>query len=305
MKNIIKILSVFAFVTLFAACSDAYELNYVSTVKISFEGVEDGIVTLDKGVDSYTAKISVKASTGITYFEIYNANPRTGDKVEAISGTAKSFETPEIDYSQEYTITGLTGNKCIKVSVTDVDGKLTEKSLLIKVTPSVIFSEELIMETADDYYGSYYATWLTGRVYLRSNAGEYAKEVDLSLGMIAVNGELVPALVSPAKRSESSLPTMSGLKDAQFSLTNLSINEYKAITNVDSTPISSLSDPTLSTVEIANNKVYLYKTSDGKKGLFAITKMAKRTGTIENADGKWEKEYTYWRVTFSTKTIAE
>ena len=49
----------------FASCDDAYEVNYNAPVKISFDGVEDGIAVTAKGADNYTAKIRVQATNGI------------------------------------------------------------------------------------------------------------------------------------------------------------------------------------------------------------------------------------------------
>lgn len=298
MKSVIKVLLSFIFVISFAACDDAYEVNYDAPVKISFEGATDGIATTAKGADNYTAKINVQAPNGISYFEIYNADIKTGAKGSLIEGTGKSIDS-RTEYSEEYQITGLTDNKCIRVSVTDTEGTVIEKNLLVKITPSVLFSETLDMETADDYFGSYCATWLNGRVYLRSNGEKYASEIDFSMGMIAG----VPSLISPAQRSQYNLPTLPGLKETRFAATGLTIADYNAISKVNAAPISSLPDPTLSTIEIAANKVYLFQTADGKKGLIAITEMTRRSGTIESAAGEWVKDTEYYKTVLTTKVM--
>lgn len=298
MKNVIRFLLPLLFITSFVACDDAYEVNYDAPVKISFDGVEDGIAAVAKGVDNYTAKIRVQAPKGISYFEIYNADIKTGAKGSLIEGTGKAIDS-KTEYTEEFQITDLTDNKCIRISVTDTEGSVIERNLLVKITPSVLFSETVNIETADDYYGSYYATWLNGRVYLRSNGEQYAKEIDFSMGMIGG----VPSLISPAQRNQYNLPTLAGLKDCTFELTTLTIAEYDNISKVNSGPISSLPDPALSNIEIAANKVYLFKTADGKKGLIAITGMTKCTGTIETANGEWVKDTEYYRVVITTKVI--
>ena len=83
-----------------------------------------------------------------------------------------------------------------------------------------------------------------------------------------------------------------------------SCHEYNNISKVNAEPISTLTDPTLSNIGISANKVYLFKTADGKKGLIAITSMTKRTGTIETANGEWVKDTEYYRVVITTKVIA-
>ena len=88
------------------------------------------------------------------------------------------------------------------------------------------------------------------------------------------------------------------------SATKTTITEYNNISKVNAEPISTLTDPTLSNIGISANKVYLFKTADGKKGLIAITSMTKRTGTIETANGEWVKDTEYYRVVITTKVIA-
>lgn len=166
MKKVINFLLALICLSSFTSCDDAYEVNYNAPVKISFDGVEDGIAVTAKGADNYTAKIRVQATNGISYFEIYNADIKTGAKGSLIEGTGKSFDS-QTEYTEEFHMTGLTDNKCIRVSVTDTEGTVIERNLLVKITPSVLFSETVNIETADDYYGSYLATWLNGRVYLR------------------------------------------------------------------------------------------------------------------------------------------
>ncbi len=310
MKKIIRNLLVLPVLMLacFACEDDTFENDYVSPVTIGFQNLETNMVTLGKGVLTYTVSITATATNrGITGFDIYSVNSKTGDKGAIIPGTTESFDPAVGSYSMNYEFTGLTEDKCIKVVVTDFDGKTYERNLLVKVTPSVLFSDAapirtINIETADDYYGSYYATWLGGRVYLQSNGAQYAAEVDLSLGQVDIGGTIVSALVSPAKRAEFGLPTMSGLQDTKYALTTLTAAQYNAITAVDPTTIASLADPTEDKVQVASGKVYLFKTANGKKGLMHVSGLAAKTGTIQNANGDWVST-SYSRLAISTKTL--
>lgn len=302
MKNAIKFLLSFVFALFVVSCDDAYEVNYEPPIKISFDGVEDGIATLEKGVYNYTAKIKVTSVNGLNYFEIYNADAKTGEKGTLIEGTNNLIDPVVSEYTYEYSVTNLTGNSCIRISASDAEGNTAERNLVVKITPSVLLSGSITMETADDYYGSYYATWLDGRVYLRSNGADYASEIDLTMGMVDVGGTMTPMIISPAKRGDYNLPTLAGLKDTKFEELSMTVSEYNAISQIDSSPITSLADPTLSAVELKQNKVYLFKTADGKKGLLAVTGLTNRTGTIQDAAGEWIKDYVYRRVVMTTKT---
>jgi hypothetical protein len=287
-----------------ASCSDAYEITYTPPVTISFDGVTDGIATVAQGATTYTATIRVKASAGVSYFEIYNADARTGNKGAAVEGTSVFLSPAVQEYSTQFVVTGLTENRCIRISASDVNGATAEKNLVVKITSTVLFSEPVTIESADDYYGSYYAGWLDGRVYLASNGAQYASEIDLSFGMINDGRSLKPALVSPAGRSDYHLPTFAGLQETTFAETTLTMAQYNAISRVDPSPIAQLSDPTLRALTVANQKVYLFKTANGKKGLVAITGLTNRTGTIRDENGEWIKDSPYARIGISTKTIA-
>src|SRR5690606_29132808 len=209
----------------------------------------------------------------IRMFEIYTANATTGAREELILGTTEVFEDGEGSYSTTYTISGLTENKAIKVVVTDTLERAYEKNILVKITPSVHFSSNVVqVETADNLYGSYYATWLSGRAYMRET--EYSKEVDVSLGEVVIPSEgtsKVPAFVNPSKRGDYGLPTVNGLQDTKFALTTLTPAEYSAITRVNGSAITSLPDPTLDAVLLEAGKVFIFKTSNGKKGLIHVT----------------------------------
>lgn len=299
MKNKFGILSVLILTAWFTGCDDAYEIDYEAPVKIVFEGADNGIAVIGKGADRYTADIVVKAQRGVSYVEIYAADPATGAKGALIEGSGREVDA-EKEYRAEFTLADLTDNTCIRISATDTEGAVAERNLLVKITPAVLFSGPVTMETADDYYGSYYASWLDGRVYLRSNGEQYAGEIDFTLGMV----DGVPSLVSPGKRSSLHLPSPAGLQETEFALTGLTLAEYDRISKIDSAPIVALPEPARSVVGIEPGKVYLFKTAGGEIGLIAIREMTQRTGTIESAGGEWIEDTPYYRVALTTKIVA-
>src|SRR5690606_11074611 len=154
-------------IALLASCKkDSNEIDFNPDVEMRFEGVGDSnIVHIEKGVMDYTAKINV-ASPGhiIRLFQIYWADTKTGNRGDLFESSVKAFTNPESSYSTNFTISGLTENRCIKIVVTDTLEQVYEKNLLVKITPSVHFSETVSMETVENYYGPYYASWLTGKI---------------------------------------------------------------------------------------------------------------------------------------------
>lgn len=294
-------------IALFASCSKEVEdIQYTPNVKIQFaEGGDNNIITVPKGTMSYPVKIDVSASGPIVrLFEIYDADTRTGNRGALIDGTTQAFTNPENSYSTTFTVQGLTANKCIKIVVTDTLERVYEKNILIKVTSSVVFSETVKMETVENYYGPYFASWLSGRVYMRNTP--HLSEIDFSLGDVvipSVGATTVPALVNPALRQQFNLLTAAGLQNTKFALTALTPAQYNAVTNVDATPITSLADPTEDAVQIQAGKVYVFKTTNGKKGLINVTTVTAKTGTIENPNGQWVQGVSYSEVSLNTKTI--
>ena len=234
----------------------------------------------------------------IRSFEIYTADSKTGNRGSLITGTTHTFAPTTNSYSTTYTIAGLTDNKAIKVVVTDSLEQTYEKNILIKITPSVLFSEEVKMETVESYYGPYFASWLSGRAYMRNTP--YARQIDFSLGDVVLSGGTtkVAALVNPALRKDYNLLTASALKNTKYALTTLTAANYNAITKVDAAPITALADPNLDAVAIQAGKVYLYKTADGEKGLIYVRLISAKTGKIEGVDGQWS-DTPYSEVTLA------
>ena len=149
--------------------------------------------------------------------------------------------------------------------------------------------------------------WLLERTYMAADAMKYTNEVDFSLGDIILpsGSENVPVLVSPAKRSDYGLMTINGLQHTLFAETSLSQSEFNAISQVDATPIENLADPTSEVLAIQANKVYLFKTANGKKGLICIQKITAKTGTIEVSPDNWVENTKYSSVQLLTKTVAK
>ena len=293
-------------------CADKYEVDYEAPVKIEFTGVDqNNRVSLEKGVTEYT--VAVKVQGEIMSFEIYQADSKTGIQGSLIEETVQSFEDGTANYETTYKFTSLKENACITVVVLGADGHTYQRNLLVEITPSVLFSDPdygkdgEIVETASAYYGCYYATWLLGRTYMAADAMKYTNEVDFSLGDIILpsGSEAVPVLVSPAKRSDYGLMTINGLQHTLFAETSLSQSEFNAISQVDATPIENLADPTSEVLAIQANKVYLFKTANGKKGLICIQKITAKTGTIEVSPDNWVENTKYSWVQLLTKTVAK
>lgn len=302
MKKNISLIAILC-IALFASCSKEIEdINYTPDVKIQFsEGGESNIVTAPKGTTTYPIKVDVTASGSvIRLFEIYSADATTGGRGALISSQA--FTTPKNSHSATYTIPSLTDNQAVKVVVTDTLERTYEKNILIKFIPAVSFSDEVKMETVENYYGPYFASWLSGRVYMRNTP--YVQQIDFSLGDVLLSGGTtkVAALVNPALRKDYNLLTATGLSATKYALTTLTAANYKAITKVNAAPITGLADPTLDAVAVQTGKVYVFKTANGKKGLINVTAVTSKTGTIENVNGKWEPT-TYYEVTLTTKTV--
>lgn len=294
------------------SCADKYEVDYKSPVKIEFVGVDQhNRVSLAKGIAEYTATVKVQGE--IMSFEIYQADSKTGIQESLIEETVQSFGDGTTNYETTYKFTSLKENACITVVVLGADGHTYQRNLLVEITPSVLFSDPdygkdgEIVETASAYYGCYYATWLLGRTYMNTDAMKYTNEVDFSLGDIVLpsESETVPALVSPAKRSDYGLMTVSGLQHTLFAETSLSQAEFNAISQVDATPIENLADPTSEALAIQANKIYLFKTANGKKGLICIQKITAKTGTIEVAPDNWVENTKYSWVQLLTKTVVK
>lgn len=303
-------LFVFTISLFLVSCGDdSFEIDYTPPIGIQFTGVDEtNIFTVGKGVLDYTTTINVKSSSEvkISSFEIYTANAETGAIGSLIEGESQFFEEGVANLEASYTFDNLIENKCIKVVVTDILGSVFEKNLLIKITPSVVFSKTATIETVENYHGPYYASWHNGRVYMRKDAG-YKNEIDFSLGdLVDTDTQAkVPSLVNPSKRQDYGLLTMSGLADTKFEVTDLSRSDYDNITRVDSESIASIADPGKDAIQVEPNKVYVFKTSNGRKGLVCILQLTSQTGTIETSEGEWTEDTSYHQASISTKILSQ
>lgn len=313
MKHLIGNMLLLIVALTIVSCEDnTFDLNYTAPVNIAFTGVDNNnIVTVEKGVMSYTATIEVKASPAlIKHIDIYNADTKTGAKGALITGTSRDLDDGTgkglAVYNTTYVVDNLIDNKAIKVISTDDKGNVFERNLFVKITPSVLFSQTVKMETVENYYGPYFATWLDGRFYMRRDGEKNKNEIDFTLGdvIIATEGTTaVPALVSPAARTIYNLLTMTDLQDTKFELTTLTKAQYDAITKLDATPITSLVNPTKDAIKLVIGKVYLFKTTNGRTGLIYVSALDAKTGTIENTVGEWVKLTPYFQATLTTKVV--
>lgn len=105
-----------------------------------FEGGTN-LVTTPKGIKEYTVKGSITSTAGLTSFVISTANAETGAAISVIESTRQTFDEPKSNYDFSYTITNLSENKAIKISVTDAEGEDFQKNFVVEITPAVIFSE--------------------------------------------------------------------------------------------------------------------------------------------------------------------
>lgn len=315
MKKIIKNLMLMALLASIVACDDnLVDPDYDAPLTIDIEGVDNSnIVQVEKGVMSYTAAIKVQAGDGqLALFEIYNADAETGARGSLIEDCSKNFVDEEGNgansWQFDYVVSDLVENKCIKIVVTDIEGAVFERNLLVKITPVVLFSGSMIMETVENYYGPYFAGWTDGRVYMRRDGQLYKNEIDFSLGDVVIESEgdeAVPALVNPAGRGTYNLLTIDGLQQTKFALTDLTKAAYDDITRVDGSSISALPDPDQDAVKLVKDKVYLFKTAGGKKGLICASVLSGKRGTIENTSGEWIENTLYYQVTLTVKSLAK
>lgn len=245
----------------FSSCGDDDKFSFTPLVNFTFES-GDNLVTIDKGVMEYTVKGSVTSTSGLSNFVISTVNVKTGAAVAEIKETKQVFDDNRPRYEFTYTLTGLTENKAIAVTVTDGEGDTYKKNFVVRITPSVVFSDGTKnLESRDKYYGVFYAEWLDGRIYKSRNASEYAAEVNLALD--DRGGKIV--LISPAAHSL----TFQGARSTKFGATDLTFDQFDAVTRVDDTLLKTLS-PAAESVEIAKGNVYAYQTQDGRKGLVYI-----------------------------------
>ena len=303
MKNVIKLLMVSLLFVTIASCDDTNKIDYVSPVDISFEGVDgNNIVQVDKGVTSYKAIITITATTKLRTLSLFEADIITGAKGNQIG--KDTLFTPLLDtYTFEFIIDDLTNNKAIMVVIEDADLMTFSKKLLVKVYPSVLISDLITIETADAYYGSYYASWKNGRVYLRKDGGQYGDEIDFSLGNIAITGtDTVPAFISSDLREGLGLPFIPGLKGCKFELSTVNRAYFDAITPTMDTAIDTLVTPTLSTIKAEGGKIYVYENETEKGLMYVGVVQTKKAPGLEQQDGSWLKNQTYHQLKIFTKS---
>lgn len=304
MKKITELLFLLLLMTGAIACDETNPV-YEKPVKITFEGVDGNtnIIQVDKGVMSYTVKVNISSTPGISSVGIYEVNPKTGVRGTQI-GSDTLFVPLVNSCSLEYEIGELTENKAIQLVVTDEALSAYVSNLVIKITPEVIVSDIKIIETAEVYVGPYYASWLNGRCYFRHNGTDYADEIDFSLGNVAVDGtDTVPVFISPDLRQEKGLLYIPGLRACKFALTTLTKANFDAVPYTDASVIRGLPEPMLQIIKAQSGKVFLYE-NNTERGLIYVQSLAAKTATLEQPDGTWRKwNNNYHELKIITKTV--
>ena len=118
--------TLFIFLFSLTSCENEANIDYVPTVLFNFEGGTN-LVTTPKGIKEYTVKGSITSTAGLTSFVISTANAETGAAISVIESTRQTFDEPKSNYDFSYTITNLSENKAIKISVTDAEGEDFQK----------------------------------------------------------------------------------------------------------------------------------------------------------------------------------
>ncbi|MPM65925.1 hypothetical protein SDC9_112829 [bioreactor metagenome] len=283
----------------------------------------------------YKAKISLTSTNNIRTFRIFEIDPKTGVRgkqivkdtailfvrndtiiklpndtvIKTINDTIVQFGIDTVfnptvkSYSTQFIVTKLTANKGIEIVVEDEDLMTYSKKLIVKISPKVVTSNVVTIETAEVYKGPYYASWLGGRAYFRHNGATYSNEIDFTLGNIAITGtDTVPAFISGDLRQEKGLLYLPNLRSCKFGLTTMNKLAFDAISNIDASVIKNLPAPTLSAIKIESAKVYVYE-NDTEKGLIFIGSIAAKTATLEQPNGTWVKRNNnYHELKIITKT---
>lgn len=275
MKNIknIKYVLAASFIMISAwGCNDV-DFDYELPTKIEFS--TDDIIQIPGGTTNYTVKGTIKSTVGILEYIAYNANPRTGNTTTEIERVLFDEEDHVTEYSFSVELTDIEKNTCVKIYARDKNGEYM-KGFMVKITPTVIFTDRQKAETGDYFYGSFFAAWHLGRVYPLREAGAYANAIDLSFGELTDpdTGISAPVMISPDKRSGYGMTAYNGARATKFAATDISMAGYNAIKEVDDTPLLDLQPGSDYEVLFAN-KVYAFETADGKKGLAAIYSLDK------------------------------
>lgn len=254
--------SLFVLLITFSSC-EKENFSYTPVVAFNFQSGEN-LVTTEKGATTYTVTGTVTSTTGISQFVIKTADAKSGKEGAEIEGTKQEFavESAKMSYDFSYTFNVLDENKAITLSVVDNEGNSFKKNFVVKITPSVIFSDgKDNLESVDKLYGAFYGEWFEGRVYKSRDAGQYAAEVNIA--MSENGGQAI--FISPAAHQNA----FAGARATTYALTELTATDFNAISQVDDSALRTLTT-TAATAIIAKDKVYAYTTASGQKGLILV-----------------------------------
>ena len=349
MKKVTEILFL-AIMLLFvmAGCDEANKIDYIKPVEITFDSVgSDNIALVDTNVMYYKAKISITSTRNIRTFRLFEIDTKTGARGKQITndtaflfvrndtiinlpndsvfitindtivqyGIDTVFNPAVKSYSAQFIVTKLKANKGIEVVVEDEDLTSYSKKLIVKITPKVVTSNVVIIETAEVYKGPYYASWLGGRAYFRHNGATYKNEIDFSLGDIYLQDSIIivkkdtivssnkkdtvfinadtipqpiPHFISSDIRQENGFLSLSGLRSCKFALTTLTASNFSAISPIDPSVINNMVSPTSPTMILSPGKVYLYE-NNTERGLIYVASKVSKKAYLEQPDGTWIK----------------
>lgn len=246
----------------FSSC-EKENFSYTPDVIFNFQSGEN-LITTEKGATTYTLTGTVTSTTGISQFVIKTADAKSGKEGAEIEGTKQEFapESSQTSYDFSYTFSTLEENKAICLSVKDNEGNNFKKNFVVKITPSVIFSDGSdYLESVDKLYGAFYAEWFEGRVYKSRDAVQYAAEVNIAM---SENGGQ-PIFVSPATHQNA----FAGARATTYALTELTAADFNAISQVDDSALKTLTT-TATSVVVTKGQVYAYTSADGLKGLILV-----------------------------------
>lgn len=273
-KMILAILSTL----LFFGCEDNVGVDFLPDGNVKFAGIVDeyNIITVAPGVLQYEIKVIAESKAGISEFVLYSIDAKTGKDIEVIDETRQTFTAEEnkVDLTYTYTVEDLVSSRGIRAYIRDNNQKEFMAKCVIKITPSVIFTKSCKAETNDVYLGSFFATWYDGRVYPLRESVNYVEKIDLSFGIITVDGITFPAVVSPAAREGYGLSTYTGVRTTKMMLSTITPAEYAAVQEVDDSLLTGLSC-TDNFAPLRAGVVYVFETQDGRKGMLYVTGLSK------------------------------
>jgi hypothetical protein len=277
------------FMLLFQSCEmEEFKFfpDYDPGITINFNTPgNEAIVQLTAGVFDYTIQGIALSDTGIREFAIYNANVRTGaESGSPLENTQKTFSIVDAprELPFEHRITGLDGDRAIRIIAVDGRGDTYKRTILVKVTPELVFTDIQRVETSDYYYGPFFAWWYGGRTYKQREVEQWADNVDISMGLV----DDKPHFISPANRPDVGLQSYAGAKATKFMEVPMSLAVYNAITVIDKSPVTAFS-PSNNWAEVKANTAYSFENANGAKGIIFVHALTSTLNFLDTTERVW------------------